>query len=232
MTVVTDVAAKVEGLTKAPLDGVDLEVPAGRLTAVIGRPDAGQATLLACLGGLERPDSGSIHIGQQRITGLGDTALTKVRRDRIGFIFATCSLFPSLSVGQNIRISTELAGRKPDRRWFDTVVGLLELTTLLKLRPAALSTLERQRVACARAFLTRPDLVLADEPTSELDPAEAAELLGFLRMWVRKLNQTILLVTADPQVAAHADEVLVLAGGRIARSVGRPTAAAVREALR
>jgi putative ABC transport system ATP-binding protein len=103
---------------------------------------------------------------------------------------------------------------------------------VLKVRPAALTPLERQRVACARAFLNRPDLVLADEPTSELDQAEAAELLGFLRMWVRKLNQTILLVTAEPQVAAHADRVLVLAGGRIARSVERPTVAAVREALR
>ncbi|MEV4316501.1 ABC transporter ATP-binding protein [Actinocrispum sp. NPDC049592] len=231
MPVAVDFAARVAGLARGPLAGIDLEVPAGRLTAVTGRPGAGQDVLLSCLGGLARPDAGTIHIGQQRITGMGDAALTKVRRDRIGYIFATCSLLPTLSVGQNIRIAPELAGRKPDQAWYDRVTALLELTPLLRLRPAVLTPLERQRVACARAFLNRPDIVLADEPTSELSHSDAAELLGFLRMWVRKLDQAILLATTEPEVAVRADLVLVLDNGRITRSIERPTLTAVREAL-
>jgi putative ABC transport system ATP-binding protein len=228
MSVVVDVA----GLVKSPvLQGIDLEVPAGRLIALAGRPGAGKTTLLDCLGGLQRPDRGSVHIGQERLTGLGDTALTRLRRDRIGFVFPTGSLLPTLSVRQNIRIGPELAGRRPDQRWFDTVTGLLGLTDVLRKRPAALRAEEQQRVACARAFLNRPDVVLADEPTGELERREAAELLGFVRMWVRKLGQAVLLATADPFVAAHADRVLVLSGGRIAEAIERPTVESVRAAL-
>jgi putative ABC transport system ATP-binding protein len=230
MSVAVDVAARVQGLVRGPLRGVDLEVPAGRLTAVIGRPGTGKTTLINCLGGLQRPEQGSVYIGQQQVGNLGDAALTKVRRDRVGFVFATCSLLP-LTIEQNIRINHELAGRKPDRRWFDTVVTLLELTHLLKVRPAGLTPLERQRVACARAFVTKPDIVLADEPTGELEQRDAAEMLGFLRMWVRKLGQPILLTTAEPRVAAHADQVLVLDKGRITGTIDRPTVGAITAAL-
>jgi putative ABC transport system ATP-binding protein len=230
MAVVVDVAARVQGLASGPLTGIDLEVPAGRLTAVIGAAGAGKTTLVNCLGGLLRPDRGTVYIGQRQVHRLGDAALTKVRRDKIGYVFAGDSLLP-LTVEQNIRISHELAGRRPDRQWFDTVVNLLELRHVLKARPAVLTSLERQRVACARAFLNKPDVVLADEPTGELDQRAAAELLGFLRMLVRKLNQSILLVTAEPRVAAHADPVHVLRDGRIVETIERPTLGLIGAAL-
>jgi putative ABC transport system ATP-binding protein len=232
MSVVVGAAASVRGLMAGRvLRGVDLEVPAGQLTVVAGNPGAGKTTLLDCVGGLTKPDHGTVHIGDSAITGFGDAALTKLRRDRLGFVFATCSLFPSLSVGQNIRISQELGGAQPDPRWFDTVVDLLGLAELLRSKPEALTKEQRQRVACARAFLSKPDVVLADEPTGELDRREAAALLGFLRMWVRKIGQAVLLATEDPFVAAHADRVLVLANGRITTEIGRPTAQAVRAVL-
>lgn len=232
MSVAVEAAASVRGVVRAQvLRGVDLDVPVGTLTAVVGRPGAGKTTLLNCVGGLERPDRGTVQLGADRINGLGDAALTRLRRDRIGFVFGTCSLFPTLSVEQNILIGPELAGTGPEKRWFGTVVDLLGLTHMLRLRPAALTAEQRQRVACARAFLNKPDIVLADEPTGELVGAEAAALLGFLRMWVRKLGQSVLLVTRDPFVAAHADQVHVLADGRIADEVTRPTVEAVRAAL-
>ncbi|ALG12761.1 ABC transporter ATP-binding protein [Kibdelosporangium phytohabitans] len=233
MSVAVGVAASVRGVEHARvLRGVDLDVPAGRLTAVVGGPGSGKTTLLGCVGGLTRPDRGTVHLGADRISGLGDAALTRLRRDRIGFVFATCSLFPTLSVGQNIRIGPELAGSRPERQWFDTVVDLLGLAHMLRVHPAVLTPEQRQRVACARAFLNKPDVVLADEPTGELDRAEAAALLGFLRMWVRKLGQSVLLATRDPFVAAHADLVHVLADGRIVDEVTRPTVESVRAAMR
>jgi putative ABC transport system ATP-binding protein len=231
VSIAVDVAVRVQGLVKGPLLGVDLEVPASRLTAVVGRPRAGKTTLLNCVGGLARPEAGTVYIGQRNATILGDTALTRLRRDRMGFVFATSSLLSSLSVGQNIRVSHELARRRPDKEWFDTVVELLDVAGLLKRKPPTLTIAERQRVACARAFLNRPDIVLADEPTGEMVAGEAAELLGFLRMWVRKLHQSILLVTADPRVAAHADQVFVLGEGQIKGTLERPTAGSVSAAL-
>jgi putative ABC transport system ATP-binding protein len=230
VSVAVGVAARVVGLVAGPLAGVDVEVPGGRMTAVVGGPGAGKSTLVRCLGGLVRPGRGSVYIGRQEVQRLGDAALTRVRRDRIGYVFATDSLLP-LTVEQNIRVGYELAGRRPDRQWFDTVVRLFELTTLLKLRPDRLTTLERQRVACARALLTKPDVVLADEPTAELTNGEAAELLRFLRMWVRKLGQSLLLATGQPWVAAHADQVYVLRGGVVADVVERPTVDLVAGAL-
>jgi putative ABC transport system ATP-binding protein len=230
MSVAVGVAARVVGLFAGPLAGVDLEVPGGRMTAVVGGVGTGKSTLVRCFGGLVRPRRGSVYIGREQVQRLGDAALTRVRRDRIGYVFGTDSLLP-LTVAQNIRIGHELAGRRPDRRWFDTVVELLELTSLLKLRPDRLTTLERQRVACARALLTKPDVVLADEPTAELTRVEAAELLGFLRMWVRKLDQSLLLVTGQPWVAAHADKVHVLRDGVITDVVERPTVELVAGAL-
>ncbi|TCO56561.1 ABC transporter ATP-binding protein [Actinocrispum wychmicini] len=230
MSVAVDSVARVLGLVKGPLQGVDLEVPGGQLTAVVGLPGSGKSTLVSCVGGLSRPAHGSVYIGQQQLHRLGDAALTRVRRDRIGYVFATSSLLP-LSVAQNILIGHELAGRRPDRGWFDTVVRLLELRHLLKTRPETLTTLERQRVACARAFMNRPDVVLADEPTGELDQRDAGELLGFLRMWVRKLDQSILMVTSEPRVAAHADQVFLLRAGRIEGRIERPTVGTVSAAL-
>jgi putative ABC transport system ATP-binding protein len=233
MSVTVDTAVSARGLVMAPvLAGLDLDVPMGRLTAVAGAPGSGKTTLVNCLGGLERPEAGTVHIGAKEVTALGDAGLTRLRRDRVGFVFRASSLLPGLSVGQNIRVGLELAGRRPDRRWFDTVVGLLGLTDLLGARPSALTGSQCQRVACARAFVNRPDVVFADEPSGDLDPCDAADLLAFLRMWVRKLGQTVVLTTSDPQVAAHADRVLMLVDGRIAEVIDQPTAGAVRAALR
>jgi putative ABC transport system ATP-binding protein len=232
MSVAVRAAATVRGLAhESVLRGVDLDVPAGMFTAVAGRSGAGKSALLDCVGGLVRPRRGTVHIGNDLITELGDAALTTVRRDRIGFVFATCSLLQAVSVGQNIRIAQELGGSRPDQAWFGTVVDLLGLTDLLRAKPADLTPGQRQRVACARAFLSRPDVVLADEPTAELDRQEATALLGFLRMWVRKMGQAVLLATADPVVAAHADRVLVLSGGRIMAEIDRPGVKSVRAAL-
>jgi putative ABC transport system ATP-binding protein len=228
-----DVAVRARRLVKAPLlRTVDLEVPAGQLTAVAGLAGAGKSTLLGLLGGLRRPDSGDVYIGHDRITKLGDYSLTRLRRDRLGFVFSTGSLLASLTVGQNIQVGHGLAGRAPDQRWFDTVTGLMEITTLLKVKPAKLTAEQQQRVACARAFLNRPDIVFADEPTAELTRQESAGLLALIRMWVRKLGRSVLLATSDPGVAAHADQVLILANGRIDERIDRPTADTVRAVLR
>jgi putative ABC transport system ATP-binding protein len=232
MSVAVGAAASVRGLTRGTvLRGVDLIVPAGRFTAIAGRSGAGKSALLDCVGGLARPDSGTVHIGNDLITVLSDTALTRLRRDRIGFVFATSSLLQTVTVGQNIRIAQELGADPPDLAWFDRVVALLGLAGLLRARPDTLTPGQKQRVACARAFLNQPDVVLADEPTAELDDKEAAALLGFLRMWVRKMGQAVLLATADPFVAAHADRVLVLSDGRITAEIDQPTTDTVQAAL-
>jgi len=213
------------------LDHVSVDFPARQFTAIMGPSGSGKSTLMHCLAGLDTVDSGSVRIGQSDLVGLSDAALTKVRRDRVGFVFQSFNLLPTMSAEENILLGLSLAGRRPDRTWFTTVVGALGLGSRLKHKPAELSGGQQQRVACARALVGKPDVVFADEPTGSLDSRTGAELLGFLRTSVRDLDQTVVMVTHDPVAASYADHGVLLADGRIVRHLARPTADTVLAAL-
>jgi putative ABC transport system ATP-binding protein len=214
------------------LDGVSVGFSAGRFTAIMGPSGSGKSTLMHCLAGLDNVDGGSVHIGSTDITTLGDKDLTKLRRDRVGFVFQAFNLLPTLTAEQNILLGLELAGRKPDKAWFDTIVGVLGLQDRLRHKPTELSGGQQQRVACARALVARPEVVFADEPTGNLDSRSGAEVLDFLRMSVRKLGQTVIMVTHDPVAASYADRVVLLADGHLAGEIDNPTADSVLSALK
>jgi putative ABC transport system ATP-binding protein len=213
------------------LDGVTVGFERGRFTAIMGPSGSGKSTLMHCLAGLDTATSGRITISDVELTGLGDRALTAVRRDRIGFVFQAFNLLPQLTAEQNITLPGDLAGRAVDRDFFDLVVNVLGVRDRLKHRPSELSGGQQQRVALARALATRPDVVFADEPTGNLDTRSGAEVLGFLRHSVHQLGQTVVMVTHDPSAAAYADRVLMLADGRLVADLARPTRAAVSAAL-
>ncbi len=213
------------------LDGVSVRFDGGRFTAIMGPSGSGKSTLMHCLAGLDTVDGGAIHIGQTEITKLGDKDLTKLRRDRVGFVFQAFNLLPTLTAEQNILLGLELAGRKPDKQWFDTIVNVLGLRDRLTHRPTELSGGQQQRVACARALVARPEVIFADEPTGNLDSRSGAEVLDFLRMSVRKLGQTVIMVTHDPVAASYADRVVLLADGRLAGEIHQPTTESVVNAL-
>jgi putative ABC transport system ATP-binding protein len=213
------------------LDGINVAFQAGKFTAIMGPSGSGKSTLMHCLAGLDTVDSGAIHIGQTEITELGDKDLTKLRRDRVGFVFQAFNLLPTLTAEQNILLGLELAGRKPDKQWFDTIVNVLGLRDRLTHRPTELSGGQQQRVACARALVARPEVIFADEPTGNLDSRSGAEVLDFLRMSVRKLGQTVIMVTHDPVAASYADRVVLLADGRLAGEIHQPTTESVVNAL-
>ncbi|GAA3462053.1 ABC transporter ATP-binding protein [Saccharothrix longispora] len=214
------------------LDGVSVAFEAGRFTAIMGPSGSGKSTLMHCLAGLDNVDGGSVRIGGTEITSLNDKDLTKLRRDRVGFVFQAFNLLPTLTAEANVLLGLELAGRKPDREWFDTIVDVLGLRDRLKHKPTELSGGQQQRVACARALVARPDVVFADEPTGNLDSRSGAEVLDFLRMSVRKLGQTVIMVTHDPVAASYADRVVLLADGRLAGDIANPTADSVLAALK
>ncbi|HEX8008306.1 MAG TPA: ABC transporter ATP-binding protein [Trebonia sp.] len=214
------------------LDGVTAAFAPGEFTAIMGPSGSGKSTLMHCLAGLDTPTSGSVRIGGTEISGLGDRALTLLRRRRVGFIFQSFNLLPTLTAEQNIRLPLELAGRKPDPRWWDAVIASLGLTTRLRHRPSQMSGGQQQRVACARALITRPDVVFADEPTGNLDSRSGAEVLGFLRASVRELGQTVVMVTHDPVAASYADRVLFLADGRVSGGMHAPTPQSVLDYLK
>jgi putative ABC transport system ATP-binding protein len=213
------------------LDGINVAFQAGRFTAIMGPSGSGKSTLMHCLAGLDTVDSGAIHIGQTEITKLNDKDLTKLRRDRVGFVFQAFNLLPTLTAEQNILLGLELAGRKPDKQWFDTIVNVLGLRDRLTHRPTELSGGQQQRVACARALVARPEVIFADEPTGNLDSRSGAEVLDFLRMSVRKMGQTVIMVTHDPVAASYADRVVLLADGRLAGEIHEPTTESVVNAL-
>ncbi|MCK2243439.1 MULTISPECIES: ABC transporter ATP-binding protein [unclassified Crossiella] len=213
------------------LDHVSLDLPARRFTAIMGPSGSGKSTLLHCLAGLDTVDSGQVRIGQILLNGLSDAELTRVRRDRIGFVFQSFNLLPTLSAEDNILLGLRLAGRTPDRSWVDTVITALGLRDRLRHKPGELSGGQQQRVAIARALAGRPEVIFADEPTGSLDSRSGAEVLGFLRMSVRELGQTVVMVTHDPVAAAHADHGVLLADGRVARHLPCPTADTVLAAL-
>ncbi|MEU5633547.1 ABC transporter ATP-binding protein [Streptomyces rishiriensis] len=235
------IAARARALTKAygsgettvlALDAVDVDIARGRFTAVMGPSGSGKSTLMHCLAGLDTVSAGQVWLGDTEITGLKDRELTRLRRDRIGFMFQSFNLIPTLNAAENITLPMDIAGQKPDQKWLDQVIDTLGLRDRLKHRPSQLSGGQQQRVACARALASRPELIFADEPTGNLDSRAGLEVLSFLREAVDTLGQTVVMVTHDPGAAAHSDLVLFLADGRIVDEMQRPTAEAVLERMK
>ncbi|MPZ28288.1 MAG: ATP-binding cassette domain-containing protein [Micromonosporaceae bacterium] len=214
------------------LRGVNVELARGAFTAIMGPSGSGKSTLMHCLAGLDSVTRGEISIGDTQLTGLGDAGLTKLRRDRVGFIFQQFNLLPMLTARENILLPLSIAGRKPDRGWFDTVIDTVGLADRLSHRPSQLSGGQQQRVACARALVTKPEVVFADEPTGNLDSRSSAEVLGFLRSSVHESGQTIVMVTHDPAAAAYADRVVFLGDGQIVDELTDPTAETVLDIMK
>jgi putative ABC transport system ATP-binding protein len=206
------------------LNGASLSIPTGQFTAVMGPSGSGKSTLMHALAGLDNVDAGQILLGDTDVTALTERQRTLVRRDRIGFVFQSFNLVPTLTAAENIELPLTLAGRRPDRAWTDRLVGTLGLAQRLHHRPAQLSGGQQQRVAVARALVTRPETVFADEPTGNLDSRAGEALLGFLHHAAHDFGQTIVMVTHDPHAAAWADRVVFLADGRVVDDLIDPTA--------
>jgi putative ABC transport system ATP-binding protein len=206
------------------LDGLTVEFPAGRFTAVMGPSGSGKSTLMHCVAGLDTLTSGTVTLGGEDLGSLPDRRLTELRRTRIGFVFQSFNLIPSLTARENITLPLDLAGTRPDVAWTETVIETVGLRDRVDHKPPQLSGGQQQRVAVARAMITQPEIIFADEPTGNLDSRSGAEVLGFLRQAVDELGQTVVMVTHDPAAAAHADQVLFLADGRIAGRMDDPTA--------
>lgn len=214
------------------LDQVSVEFRQAEFTAIMGPSGSGKSTLMHCMAGLDSVSSGSARIGETELTGLKDKKLTRLRRDRIGFIFQAYNLLPTLSGLENITLPMDIAGRKPDKQWLGRVIDTVGLSGRLKHRPSELSGGQQQRVAVARALAGRPEIIFGDEPTGNLDSRSGAEVLGFLRDSVRELGQTIVMVTHDPVAAAYADRVVFLADGLVVDDLRAPTADSVLERMK
>ncbi|MEX2624436.1 MAG: ABC transporter ATP-binding protein [Acidimicrobiia bacterium] len=214
------------------LNGINLDLPAGQFTAIMGASGSGKSTLLHCLAGLDGLTSGRVMIGDTDLSLLDDRELTRLRRDRVGFVFQAFNLVPTLSASENITLPIDIAGRTPDRAWFDQVVKTLRLGDRLRHRPSELSGGQQQRVAAARAMVTRPDLIFADEPSGNLDSRSGHELLSFLRAAVDDHQQTIVLVTHDANAAAFSDRVVFLSDGRVIDELMAPTAERVLDRVK
>jgi putative ABC transport system ATP-binding protein len=239
-TTTTPLAARAETLTKAygtgqvkvtALDQVTLDIPAGSFTAVMGPSGSGKSTLMHCMAGLDSVDSGRAWIGDEEITTLHDRQLTKVRRDRVGFVFQAYNLLPVLSAADNITLPLDIAGRTADRGWLDTIIETVGLKDRLHHRPSELSGGQQQRVAIARALAGRPAIIFADEPTGNLDSKAGTEVLDLLRRSVREFGQTIVMVTHDPVAASYADRVVFLADGHVAGGLEQPTPQSVLDRM-
>ena len=211
---------------------VDVEIPRGKLTAVMGPSGSGKSTLMHCLAGLDRPTEGTVEIEGKEITTLDDNALTLLRRDHIGFVFQFFNLLPMLDARENIELPLAIAGRQPDRDWFDQVIATTHLADRLDHRPAELSGGQQQRTAIARGLVNRPSVLFADEPTGNLDRAGSAEILSLLRRSVDETGQTVVMVTHDPHAASFADRVLFLEDGRIVRVLEAPDEDGVIEVMK
>src|SRR6478672_8819214 len=224
-------AARVRHLTKTygagaalvtALDDVSLDLAAGEFTAVLGPSGSGKSTLMHCCAALDTGDSGSVFIGEQDLTSLKDKALTRLRRDEIGFVFQSYNLVPTLTAEENILLPLAIAGRKPDPGWFESVVAAVRLGDRLRHKPSELSGGQQQRVAVARALVSRPRIVFADEPTGNLDSRSGAEVLELLRRSVDDFGQTVVMVTHDPVAAGWTDRVVFLGDGRVVDELRDP----------
>jgi putative ABC transport system ATP-binding protein len=237
----TAFAARAINLTKVygsgdaevrALDGVSTDFIRGEFTAIMGPSGSGKSTLMHCLAGLDVATSGSVLIGDTELTGLSDKKMTQLRRDRIGFVFQSFNLVPTLTALENITLPIDIAGRKVDQTWLDSVVDTLGLRDRLSHRPSELSGGQQQRVACARALASRPEIIFGDEPTGNLDSRSSGEVLGILRNSVTALGQTVIIVTHDPRAASYADRVVFLADGQITDEMREPTADTVLDRMK
>jgi putative ABC transport system ATP-binding protein len=233
-------AARAENLSKiygdgptkvTALDQVSLEIGPRSFTAIMGPSGSGKSTLMHCMAGLDSADGGQVWIGGTEITALPERRLTRLRRDRVGFVFQAYNLLPALTAADNITLPLDIAGRPADQVWLSNVVDAVGLATRLRHRPAELSGGQQQRVAIARALAGRPEIIFADEPTGNLDSRAGAEVLDLLRRCVREFGQTIVMVTHDPVAACYADRVVFLADGRIAGRLDRPAPQAVLDRM-
>jgi len=204
------------------LAGVSIDFYDGEFTAVMGPSGSGKSTLMHCLAALDAPTSGEVVIADQSLGSLKDKALTTLRRERIGFVFQAYNLVPTLTAHENITLPLSLAGRKADQEWYDRVVDAVGLRDRLSHRPSEMSGGQQQRAACARALVSQPTIVFADEPTGNLDSTSGAEVLGFLRRSVDEFGQTIVMVTHDPAAAAWTDRVVFLADGQVVDELRKP----------
>ncbi|MDR0365542.1 MAG: ABC transporter ATP-binding protein [Bifidobacteriaceae bacterium] len=234
------IAVAARGLTKVygkgeatvlALQGADVDFGAGHFTAIMGPSGSGKSTLLNLLAGLDAPTAGTVQLGGQEITKMNDRGLTLYRRGHVGFVFQAFNLLPMFTAEQNIRLPLDLAGVKPDLDWWNTVVDTLALRDRLSHLPSEMSGGQQQRTALARAAITRPDVIFADEPTGNLDTRTGLEVLSFLRRCVRELKQTVVMVTHDPAAAAYSERVVLLADGRVAGEILQPTRESVLSAL-
>jgi putative ABC transport system ATP-binding protein len=233
-----DAAARAVNVTKTygkgqaevrALDGVSLDIQAGEFTAIMGPSGSGKSTLMHCLAALDDVTSGNVFVGDTDLSTLNDTALTSLRRDRVGFVFQAFNLVPTLTAKENILLPLSIAGRKPEPEWYEVVIDTVGLADRLGHRPNEMSGGQQQRVACARALISRPEIVFADEPTGNLDSTSGAEVLSFLQRSVREFHQTVVMVTHDAVAASYTDRVVFLADGRIVDEMREPTAEAVLE---
>jgi putative ABC transport system ATP-binding protein len=228
----TSAAARAVDVTKVygsgdtvvnALAGVSVEFRQGEYAAIMGPSGSGKSTLLHCLAGLDRVTSGQVYLGDDEISSMSEKQLTLVRRDKIGFVFQSYNLVPTLTGMENISLPLALAGRKPDPEWLAQIIETVHLADRVEHRPNELSGGQQQRVAVARALVSKPDVIFADEPTGNLDSKSGAEILGFMRKAVTDLGQTIVMVTHDPGAAAYADRVVFLADGMICGDIREPT---------
>nr|WP_202535970.1 ABC transporter ATP-binding protein [Streptomyces sp. SID4919] len=222
-----------QGETKVvALDRVSIDFHQGQFTAIMGPSGSGKSTLMHCVAGLDSFSGGSVRIGDTELGTLKDKQLTQLRRDKIGFIFQAFNLLPTLTALENITLPMDIAGRKPDKLWLQSVIDMVGLRDRLGHRPTELSGGQQQRVAVARALASRPEIIFGDEPTGNLDSRSGAEVLGFLRNSVRELGQTVVMVTHDPVAASYADRVVFLADGRIVDQLLSPSADAVLDRMK
>ena len=237
----TDVAARAIDLVKLygsgdtqvrALDGVSAEFAKGEFTAIMGPSGSGKSTLMHCLAGLDSASTGTVRIGDTDLAGLSDKQMTRLRRDRIGFVFQAFNLVPTLTAHENITLPLDIAGRKPDQDWLDTVIKRLGLTDRLTHRPSELSGGQQQRVACARALAGKPEIIFGDEPTGNLDSRSSEEVLSILRAAVDEFGQTVVIVTHEPHAAGYADRVIFLADGRIVDELRDPTSESVLDKMK
>jgi putative ABC transport system ATP-binding protein len=235
------VAARAEELTKVygsgdarvvALDGVDISFASGQFAAIMGPSGSGKSTLMHCMAGLDTPSSGRAFIGNSEITAMKDKALTRLRRDHVGFIFQSYNLLPTLTAGENMTLPADIAGRSLPPEWLDQIIDTVDLRSRLGHRPGELSGGQQQRVAVARALAGRPSVIFADEPTGNLDSRTATDVLELLRRCVHELGQSIVMVTHDPVAAARADRAVFLADGQVVDDLSSPTADSILEAMK